>query len=125
MKIIIIFYFSVGIVIFFILFVKYLYTSYLIGKNGIFEGLSVKCGGQFDDLYLSYPFVKIDFYSKHIEIQFSGKQNQIQYNNIKSIQLKKGIFSYGVEIIVFSNDKYILWIMYPEKVMNYLWGKKS
>jgi hypothetical protein len=92
----------------------------------ITDGFSFKAGGRFDEVYISFPFVNVEFGKTDICIKGSGAILNLSYDNIISVTENNELISpkpCGVEVK--HNDsrlpaKIVIWTPYYKQIIDYI-----
>lgn len=85
-------------------------------KNGVRK---IRCGGRFDYVTLSFPFVEFGISDDFLSVKYSQTEFIIEYSEIKDVRLNRGIFSTGIEIFHDRKDisnKITIWTPYSIQI---------
>jgi hypothetical protein len=78
-----------------------------------------RCGGKFDYISLTFPFVKVGISRDFIAIKYSQTEITIDIDNIKEIKMVNGVTAMGIKIIHSREDipkEVILWTPYAHQL---------
>ncbi|WP_027360724.1 hypothetical protein [Desulforegula conservatrix] len=95
-----------------------------VGKTPIFQE---QCGGRFDGINLSAPFVRHSLYDDFMLLAYGNAKIVLHYTEIVEVSLEKHILSKGISISHNRKDlsqSIIVWSFSPEKVMK-IFGTKN
>jgi hypothetical protein len=105
-----------------------LFKNHLIASKIkiINDGFCFKAGGWFDEIHLTFPFVKVKLEPQFINICHSNYNFELKYDQIQSVNLYQGPLTIGVEIRHKSSTiskKIIIWTAYHSQMVNYVQSK--
>lgn len=61
-------------------------------------GLSIACGGRFDRLNLTWPFVQVTITESGVTIRRIGATFELAFSEIDRMELMHGLFSRGIAL---------------------------
>ena len=111
-------------IIYFIYLIKQRNNKLEIEKNKTFI-YNILCGGRFNGLNLTSPFVRLTIYEKIVIISYS-KNILLNISDITKLEIKRHFFSKALHIMHKNNNvpkNIIIWSSSCEEIKNIIKGK--